>query len=202
VALTVNAGDKKEFDIVPEGVYTARCIKLIDLGTQDASFGEEVKSRKKVYVTWELLDDTVKMSDGRPYAISKTYTASLHEKAGLRKDLQAWRGKRFTESELEGFDLKNVLGTYCLIQVSHTEKNDRVYANIDAIMATKEKPKGINELVHFDIDEPDMAVYEAMPDWLKEKIQLAPEWKKTDKPQQDVVFEVGEEPVDLDTIPF
>ena len=35
---------------------------------------------------------TEQMSDGRPFTISKRYTWSTHEKATLRKDLEAWRG--------------------------------------------------------------------------------------------------------------
>ena len=60
------------------------------------------------------------MEDGRPFAVSKTYTASLFEAAALRKDLESWRGKSFTEEELGGFDISKLLGCTARIEVGHT----------------------------------------------------------------------------------
>src|SRR3990167_3685661 len=55
-----------------------------------------------------LAFEVAETADEGPFAgnrmtISKFYTLSLSEKANLRKDLEGWRGKSFTESELEGF---------------------------------------------------------------------------------------------------
>lgn len=197
MSLTVHAGNNGTFEIVPEGVYVARCYRIIDLGTQTTTGIYGTKQQQKVNITWELLDDEVKMADGRPFVTSKKYTASLHEKAQLRKDLEAWRGKKFTDEELEGFDLKNVLGTYCMIQVVHVENNGTTYANVQAIMKTKEKPEGINENVYFDISEPDMQVYEGFSDYIKKQIEESAEWKSKNNK-----VEIDGEPVDLDKIPY
>jgi hypothetical protein len=164
-----------EFEMTPEGTYIGRCYKIIDLGTQTTTGQFGTKSQHKVMISWELLDDKIKMADGRPYAVTQWYTVSLHEKSQLRKDLEAWRGRRFSDEELEGFDLKNVLGTYCMIQIVHSP--DGKYANVNAIMSYRgPKPTPVNENVIFDIDSPDMAVFEAMSDNMKEKIRSAPEW--------------------------
>lgn len=198
MSLTVKTS-QNEFEITPEGNYVARCFKIIDLGTQTIEWNGERKSQQKILISWELLDPEVKMKDGRPFAVNKKYTASLHEKAQLRKDLQNWRGKRFTDEELEGFDLTKVLGSYCQIQVVHTESNGSTYANVDAIMSTREKPEGANALVHFDISDPNMELFETFSDRLKEQIVSAPEWNKKD----DVAIEnLDDEQINLDDIPF
>src|ERR1043165_114898 len=132
MSLKVSATSGGEMQLTPEGTYIGRCIKVIDLGTQTSTGQFGTKSQKKVMVTWELLDDEVKMEDGRPFAVSQFYTASLHEKAQLRKDLESWRGKKFDDKELEGFDMLDVLGTYCMIQVIHSK--DGQYANVQTIM--------------------------------------------------------------------
>jgi hypothetical protein len=176
MGLTVTAGGNSEFETTPEGTYVGRCIKVIDLGTQTikGSFGESQKHQ--VMITWELLDDEVKMQDGRPFAATQFYTASLHEKAKLRKDLEAWRGKKFTEEELEGFDLTDVLGKYCMIQVVHSV--DGQYANVNAIMRYKgEEPAGVNELVSFDLSKPDKKVFDAFSDKMQAKVKNTPEWE-------------------------
>lgn len=175
MSLTVKSSGNGDFEIVPEGAYVGRCIKVIDLGTQTTTGQYGTKQTKQVMITWELLDKDVKMQDGRPFAATQFYTASLHEKAKLRKDLEAWRGKKFTDEELEGFDLKNVLGAYCMLQVVHSQ--DGQYANVNAIMAYKgEKVEGVNELMAFDIHDPDMTVFNALSDKMRIKITSTPEW--------------------------
>lgn len=191
MSLTVSASSSGEFEMTPEGSYIGRCIKVIDLGTQTTTGQYGTKSQKKVMITWELLDDEVKMPDGKPYAISQFYTASLHEKAQLRKDLESWRGKKFTDDELEGFDLLDVLGKYCLIQVVHSA--DGKYANVQALMRYKgEEPKGFNELVSFDINNPDMEVFNAFSEKMQAKIEGTPEWgQKAD--EADEFLKAGQE---------
>lgn len=214
MSLNVSSSGGGNFELVPEGQYVARCFKIIDLGTQWVEWQGNKKEQKKVLISWELLGDAPKMEDGRPFATTKKYTASLDERGRLRPELEAWRGKKFTDTELESFDLKNVLGAYCQLQIVHSE--DGKYANVNSIMGFKgTKPEGINPLVSFDIDEPDMKIFENFSDKLKEQIQQAPEFRmahppKADNPKpskevakEDVVIEdIGEEPVNLDDIPF
>lgn len=191
MSLTVTATGGGELQMTPEGAYIGRCIKIIDLGTQTSTGQFGTKSQKKIMVTWELLDDEVKLPDGRPYAVSQFYTASLHEKSQLRKDLESWRGKKFSDQELEGFDLSDVLGSYCLIQVIHSK--DGQYANVQTIMKHKgEKPEGVNELVSFDISNPNMIVFDTFSDKMKTKIMAAPEWETVKNAEDDVVAEINE----------
>lgn len=206
-----------DFAITPEGQYTARCYRIIDLGTQTIKsmlYGESEKHQ--VMVSWELIGkDDEKMDDGKPFSIHQTYTVSLHEKAKLRADLEAWRGKKFTAAELAGFDLGKVLGQYCTIQVVHSE--DGKYANVQTIMAYKgDKPEPVNADLVFDIDQPDMQIFESLSDNLKAKITNTPEWAALQNPPKPKITQpptgkgaenvsiddLGNEPVDLDSIPF
>ncbi len=208
--MSLTATDKggSEFEMTPEGTYIARCYKIIDLGTQTTTGMFGTKEQHKVMVSWELfgMDENIFMKDGRPYSVTQWYTVSLHEKSKLRADLEAWRGKKFTKEELDGFDLGNVLNSYCMIQVVHDESGK--YANVNSIMSYKgKKPDAVNPNVVFDIDEPDMEVFNAMSDNMKAKITAAPEWKSAGKiekeePQDEVITDVGNEPINLDDIPF
>jgi len=205
MSLTVKATGGGDFEQTPEGAYIARCIKVIDLGTQTTTGQYGTKAQKKVMVTWELLDNDVKMKDGKPFAASQFYTASLHEKSQLRKDLEAWRGKKFTDEELAGFDLNNVLGTYCYLQIVHSP--DGQYANINSIMSYKgEKPAGVNPPIAFDISNPDMDVFNSFSDKMREKIQNTPEWQERQKVLDqfvpDEVVEDTDAPIDLNEIPL
>ena len=116
---------------VSEGVHTAVCIWVIDLGDQ---YSEKFdNTSRKVQLTWEIPDETIEIDgEQKPRVISKEYTLSLNEKAVLRQHLEAWRGKKFSEEELKGFDLANIIGASCQLQVLHNSKG---YANEGSIMA-------------------------------------------------------------------
>ena len=75
----------------------------------------------------------------KPKILSKIFTNSLNEKSNLKKCLEAWRGKKFSEQELQGFDLVNILRKGCQLQVLHSEKNGKIYPSIASFMAL---PKG------------------------------------------------------------
>lgn len=205
--MSLLASDKggADFEMTPEGQYVGRCFKIVDMGTQTTKGQYGDKVQHKVMVSFELLDGP-KMQDGRPFSVSQFYTVSLHEKAKLRADLEAWRGRKFTTTELEGFDLASVIGAYCMLQVVHDETGK--YANIQTIMSYKgDKLPPINENVVFDIDTPDMKVFETFGDSMKLKITSAPEWNKKPEPtaQKDdvVITDIGEEePINIDDIPF
>lgn len=204
--------------MLPAGQYVARCYKIIDLGTQKVTWLGEEKLQHKVMIYWEILDDKVKMEDGRPFSISRKYTASLNEKSNLYADLVAWRGKEFTETELAGFDISKLLGAYCQMQVIHNESSGKTYANANTLMSTKERPDPVNPDVMFDIDEPDMLVFEAQSEWLKDQIRQSAEWQAREsnpdtaepdirkpldlgKPMEDLAGGPTDE-INIDDIPF
>jgi hypothetical protein len=54
--------------------------------------------------------------------VGKWYTASIGEKANLRKDLVNWRGREFTDDELKGFDVKKLLGVPCMLSLTPNDK--------------------------------------------------------------------------------
>lgn len=188
-----------DFENVPEGRYIARCYRVIDLGTQDVTYQGNIKQSPKILIGWELLslpggDEAPKRDDDKPFTIQKRYTLSLHEKSALRPDLEGWRGKRFTKEEEDGFDLKKLIGAYCEMQVIHNEgKDGNTYANIQALLSTKEKPKAVNEDLFFDLSHPDMKVFEELSDKLQDTIKASPEWVGMQKAADKEGTEVGGE---------
>jgi hypothetical protein len=118
-------------------------------------------------------------------SIAKSFTLTLAEKSTLRKDLQMWRGRDFTAEELRGFELKNVLGAWAMLNVTHTESNGKTYTNIagvNPVPANMKKaglPNGVNELKIFDIENPDMELFDSFSENLKKKIESSPEWQES-----------------------
>ncbi|MFC1453162.1 phage replication initiation protein, NGO0469 family [Verrucomicrobiota bacterium] len=185
--LTVRENAGGHIDPVEAGVYVGVCYGLIDLGTQENKvFGGEAH---KVLVQWELPECRGTFEkDGEeqdlPRVISTKYTLSLSEKANLRKDLESWRGRKFTADELQGFDLKAILGAPCQLQVVHeTSRDGRTFANVAAIMAlpkgTPRPEKPENPLAFFSFEEAgDKPEIPEVPDWVRNIITESKEWRE------------------------
>lgn len=189
--IATDTGGNGNFKTVPAGVFIGRCFELIDLGTQTNETGQYAgNSAHKIKIGFELFGDdeegnplTIEV-DGKemPLTITKDYTVSLHEKANLRKELEAWRGKAFTEEEAKGFDVSKLIGAYAMINVTHkTNSQGKVRANISglsplpsALKSSKPIPVHANRI--FDLDNPDMEMFAGFYEYLQETIKKSPEW--------------------------
>ena len=197
--MTLTVKDTEGFKSAPAGTHAARCIKVIDLGTQHSTWGqgEDAKEivKKQILLTWELPLALIEEGDlkGQPYAVSKFYTASLNEKANLRKDLESWRGLAFSEQELLGFNVEDLLGVPCLVSVIHNDKGKAKVTAVTSPPKGMEVPEAINELVIFNISEWDQTKFDNLTDGIKKIVRQSDEYKAT----------FGEsEPVDESEIPF
>lgn len=169
------------FDPVEAGVHNALCFAVYDLGTHHSIGQGWDKMVRKVLIMWELSDLRIEI-DGKdlPRAISNRYTLTLHEKGKLRGDLEGWRGQPFTQEQLDGFDLRNLLGAGCQLQVIHEPgKNGKTYANIKTIIPA---PKGgakvvcENEHKFFCFEDDGANLPDGMPEWVQKIIRESAEW--------------------------
>lgn len=181
MALTMPKENSGEYTLCPTGNHTAICVSVIDLGTQVKDYAGEVKERREIRIEWEVCEEL--RDDGSPFKLWKTYTFSSSQKSNLRKDLESWRGVKFTDKELGpgGFQISDVLGKPCLLNVVHTERNGNVYPDIASLARL---PKGMpipvpaNELLLFSLEpsEYDASVMPKLHEKVQEIIRSSPEW--------------------------
>lgn len=183
MAITATRSNAKEFKKVPPGCHFAICNMVVDLGVQETSYKGQTKSQHKVYFRWEVPDERITyerdgvMVEG-PCSIGATYTLSLSDKANLRKILENWRGKPFTEAELDAFDITTVAGKPCQVMVQHETVNGKTYANVTGVMGISREQRErartakseVGVLV-YELEAPDPEVYERLPNWIKEKLE-------------------------------
>ena len=191
------------FEACPTGVHLSRCYRIIDLGTQKTTYMGQEKFAHKIMLCWEIhgTDEDGKpllMRDGRNFAMFKNYTLSWSEKANLRIDLQSWRGKPFSPEEMKKFDLQNVLGAWCMLNLIETDgANGKTYVNIKgitpvpSIIKSSGFPAPVNKNEIFTMSNPNMEVFSTFSDNLKAKIKSSPEWKKIESPE-DVPANYGD----------
>lgn len=130
MAITVSINSGKDFEPVSEGVHNAVLGDVVDKGMQQTAFGE----KHKVMFVW-LTDEADE--DGKTKYVFQSFTASLHEKATLRKAVKAIRlGK---DIDGDSFDIETLVGSQVQLVIQHNEANNgKVYANVASIL----KPKG------------------------------------------------------------
>lgn len=175
----------KAFKTVPAGSHLARLYKIIDVGTQMNDYQGQITYPRKVIFFFELHGEDsagapLTTDDGKPLSVMKEYTATLNEKGKLVQMLKQWLASEVPDP----FDPKELLGKFGMVNVSHSIKPDRTYANLDGVSPVPSIymkagiPEGFNDLLYFSMEKFDSAVYETFPQWIKEKIQKSPEFRK------------------------
>jgi len=149
IASSSGGGD---FEAVPIGTHRAICYKLADAGTRDEKFkDEDAKKRRSIFVFFELPD--LRTQKDQPFSIFKQYTLSLNDNSALHKDLKSWRGKSFTEAELKSFDMANILGVSCDLEVTHTDGGRAKIVAIFKPDGGAKKVATVNDQVMFDLED-------------------------------------------------
>lgn len=128
--IVVNINSGKDFEPVSEGVHAAVLADVVDKGIVPTAFGDKHK------VMFTFVTDEADENGSMKY-VFQSFTASLHEKATLRKAVKAIQGGK----DIDGsdFDLETLIGRQVQLVVQHNEGRDgKVYANVASIL----KPKG------------------------------------------------------------
>lgn len=141
---------------------------MIDIGWQDGPYG----LKQQVVLCFEFPTETVNV-DGRerPMIMSEFYSTTISKKARLRRDLESWRGRTFNAQELDGFELKNVIGKQCTITTFENENGrTRISAISPAMKGVEHKLH--NEPIFFDLDlhGVNSSEFHKVPEWLRDII--------------------------------
>jgi hypothetical protein len=106
-------------------------------------------------------------------------------------------GRAFGTEDFVGpkrFDIRNIVGKPCMLQIVHATKDGKTYSNIAAVAAMPKgmaAPEMVNEAVFLSLtpDEFKDDVFNALSDRLRETIQASPEYKSL----------IGGEPMQAET---
>ncbi len=199
-----------DYTPIPSGNHVARCVSMIHIGTIVENVMGTEKKLNKVRLSFETPLETkvFKEENGeQPYSIGKDYTLSMHEKSTLRKDLESWRGARFTDEQSEAFDITVLLGKPCMVNVVHktSKSSGKTYAEIAGITPI---PKGmtcpdqVNPSFEFTYDPFDQAKFDTLPDWLTDKCKTSDEYKKVMNPEHVDATPSNSQPLIDDDLPF
>ena len=171
----------------PAGVHLARCIELIDLGTQTPDNPQYNPSRK-LQIRWELpitkyeiKDEQGNVTDSKPFIVSGEYTLSLGDKSKLKPMLESWRGQAFTKEELDSFDVTKLLDIPCQINLMEkvAKTSGNTYMIVSAVMPITVGtvvPDRFYDLKRFDVDNFDQVIFDSLSEFVQKKIKASDEY--------------------------
>ena len=170
---------KTDYGRVEDGTYPARIVQLIMLGNQmqtDWQTGEakedengNVVYKDEIWVTYEFTTERISYENDegekvdRPRWQSKTYTLSMHEKAGFRKLMDAVAP--------EGECLEDLIEKPCIVKIGSTSGGKAKVTGVSSPMKGMDVGELENPAVIYDLDEPDVGVFDTLPNFLQEKIR-------------------------------
>lgn len=171
---------------VDPGVYMAVCIGIIDLGKQ---YSEAFKNySNKCMIVWELPGETIEIDgEQKPRQLSKEFTIASSNKSNLRKFIESWNGKTYSDEEFINIELFDQIGKPCQLNVVLNSTGE--YANVDNIMPI---PRGFpaptteTPPIKWDIEAWNDEVFNTLPEWIQEKIKKSTQYQKDHAPETPV----------------
>lgn len=160
--------------------HAARLVQVIDLGLQAQRpyKGEEKPPVDMLYVTYELshifmVDEKGVEDPELPRWISEDF-AFYSLDADKAKSTQRYMALDPKQAQ-EG-DWSKLLGAPCSVLVVNNTKGDKVYDNVGSVGAPVKvpgyvQPELVNPPVFFDLSEPNLEVFNKLPEFLRERIK-------------------------------
>jgi hypothetical protein len=116
----------------PEGQFQAVCVDVINLGESVVRYQNQTPYlAPKMALVFQIAEDNP--DTGKPWEISREFTASLGKKANCRTFLGGWRGKSYSDEDAaKGIPVHKLTGVNGLITIEHkTSSSGNVYAFIN-----------------------------------------------------------------------
>jgi hypothetical protein len=136
----------------------------------------------KIRLTFELCNETKEFKEGegeKPFSVFREFTYSWGAKGNLRPFVEGFIGTKLHDDEAYNFNLEDLLGDVCLLNVVHTEKDGNTYANIQGASPL---PKGMtapelfNPKRSLDINTTPYSEIDALPEFIQNKIKSSEEY--------------------------
>lgn len=174
-------GERKRQAGVEAGNYLGRLVQVIDMGLQNqrAFKGEEKPPAHEVMFTYELGTEFMKDEEGNDIEDSPRWISETFPFHNLKADLarSTKRIKAMDPKLIHGGNIGAMLGSPCTVTVvNNVNKKDptKIYVDVGNVtppMKGIPVPELKNETRLFELDEPDMKVFDTLPQWVQDKIK-------------------------------
>lgn len=165
---------------IEPGTYPARLVQIIDFGLQPQRpyQGKDKPPAQEIGLTYELVDEFMKDEDGNDIEDKPRWISETLPFHGLFADKakSTQRYKVFDPTEDWGGDFSKASGMPCNVTVVNNAVGEKIYDKIGALTAMRPKdaekcPALKSPAKVFDIDNPDMEIFNGFPKWIQDKLK-------------------------------
>lgn len=155
------------------GVHPVRLCRVFDLGVQIGEWEGEKKRANEIYVVFEFVNQFMPSEDGSPNRdlprVSGTFV-KLYKKADKGKEVEY--ASALDPTGEHGGDWGSMVAARlpALATISHTDKGRDKIASLSGAPEGFDIPPGKVTIQIFDLENPDKAVWDKMPDFIKERV--------------------------------
>jgi hypothetical protein len=162
------------------GTYPVRLVQVIDMGLQQqrAWQGEAKPPAQDVMLTYEFVDVFMVDKDGKELEDKPRWQSETINLRSFKADLatSTKRIKALDPKDVHEGNLAALVGAPAMATITVSKKGDKTYVNIRGLTPMRDRdvaklPELVNPTKVFDLEEPDLQVFESLPEWLREKIK-------------------------------
>lgn len=175
--------DKIKQPVLPIGTYPARLVQIIDMGLQPQRpyQGTEKPPAHEVMLTYEFVDEFMVDENGDDIEEKPRWQSETIPFYSLKTERakSTLRYKAFDpEGKYDG-DFSQTIGCPVNVTITHgpnAKDPESPYINIGGVTAMRKRdadkcPELVNPSKVFDLDDPDMEVFNSLPEWVRDKIK-------------------------------
>lgn len=165
---------------IPAGVYPGRIVQLVDLGLQPQKpfAGKEKAPAFEVIIGYELVDEFMKDEDGNDVLDKPRWVSETLPVYGLNADKakSTQRYMALDPNENFGGDFTQLVGLPCNVAIVNNQVGEKTYDNVGSISPMRPRdaancPELKNAPRVFDLDNPDVALFNSFPKWIQDKVK-------------------------------
>lgn len=167
-----NPNAETDFEQIPEGVYLARCARVIELGTQ---YSEKFDtSSNKAQIVLSLPGHTVNIGgEDKQAFISNAFgiTMSNNKKGNMKQYTRA------LDPNSQATNIGYFLDQPCQVSIVHSEKGKAIIDSVSPVLPGTEVPALDTDPFWFSWEKPDPAVWSQLPEFTRNMIREATNFK-------------------------
>ncbi len=184
MALIAPKGNKErkfvEQPNIAAGVYPGRLVQIIDFGLQPQKpyKGQDKAPAHEIGLTYELVDTFMLDEQGNEIEDKPRWISETLPFYGLYADKakSTQRYLAFDPNQEWGGNFAQAITQPVNVTIVNNKVGEKVYDNVASIAPMRPRdadkcPELKNPPKVFDLDNPDKAVFESFPEWIREKIK-------------------------------
>ena len=166
MAFNPQVQEKREYDVMDEGLYGARVARIIELGEQTTKYG--VKTQ--VVIGFAIPSETIEIDGEEKQRMMWTFplNQTSNPDSKLMKYIKAVKP--------DATHLNQLINMPCMLEIEHTTKGDKTYANISTLtkpMAGMEIPEADMDTFMYEFENGEDEIFDQLGDYRQGQIKAA-----------------------------